>query len=313
MPRRKDAPITPKIPDWTQVLALAGETEELGPEQAFAILIGVRDLLLKTADLAPEAQMMVEGLCKVIAGQARRVIGLTEERQALNLNVQRLAGRLQEAAEINRNLETRSQTDELTGLRNQAAFLQMAPKMFQYCKSKGKKLSYAIFDLDKFKNINDTYGHAAGNFVLEEFSKILKSLRPGDFSFRTPLEEGAEEPDDAEALLARDGGEEFSLLLPNTAVEGAATLAERLRKMVAEHKFIYNHPTLGEVTLPVTVSIGVSEVDFSEAKEFAPTKGHADAALYSAKRTTRNAVVQFTKEPQADGTNFLRVTKQVEA
>jgi len=128
------------------------------------------------------------------------------------------------------------------------------------------RLSLAIFDIDHFKRINDTYGHAAGDDVLRSIAKLItSSLRPFDGIYRI-------------------GGEEFCVLLPGVAMTVAHDLAERLREEVAAHEV----STAGK-KISVTVSIGGAKAIAS--LEPASIVQAADAALYRAKTTGRNRTV----------------------
>jgi len=156
--------------------------------------------------------------------------------------------------------------DELTGINNRRHFLELAHFEFKCGLRYERPLSIMMLDIDKFKDFNDTYGHAIGDTVLQVVSKICtQSLRNTD-------------------ILARYGGEEFVILLPETHMEIVGTLAERLRKSVAETMI----PTEGG-DLSVTVSIGIAE-----KSELTPTLemliARADQAMYVAKHKGRNQV-----------------------
>lgn len=152
--------------------------------------------------------------------------------------------------------------DELTGLYNRRMFKELCLKEISRAKRHPKPFSLAIFDIDYFKNINDTHGHDAGDFVLQAMAKLcLERIRQDDF-------------------LARWGGEEFVLLLPDTALGEAKELCERLRGAIAGYDFLQPPQ--------VTVSFGLTG--------FVPEDGleslvkRADQALYAAKKSGRNKV-----------------------
>lgn len=133
----------------------------------------------------------------------------------------------------------------------------------------GKSLSLIMWDIDHFKNVNDTYGHLVGDRVLYEMAMLLKRCA------RTDLD-----------LVARYGGEEFVVLLPETDAKGAAMLAERTRTSIEEHVFA---PT----GLHVTISGGICDLP-GHAHDYAELLGLADEALYRAKRMGRNRVCATT-------------------
>jgi len=156
--------------------------------------------------------------------------------------------------------------DPLTGLYNRGYFMEVV-EIFQKNKKRyGKSLSVILMDIDNFKKINDTYGHDIGDEVLKTLAKILKeNIRKSD-------------------IPVRFGGEEFLLLLPETKLNQAAELAERIRKNV-EDATVFTH----NGSIKFTVSIGVAEVYSNEEVEKAIIR--ADNALYEAKRSGKNKVV----------------------
>ena len=158
-------------------------------------------------------------------------------------------------------------TDPLTGAPNRRAYEMRIQEEFQRFKRYGQSFSLMVLDLDRFKNINDTYGHSAGDLVLKEIvRRIRANLRESDMFFRY-------------------GGEEFVIILPGTDTRGAIEVGEKIRKLIESTKFVYK----GNI-LPITVSIGVtvvSEKDSSPMDIF----DRADEALYRAKTAGRNKVM----------------------
>ena len=155
-----------------------------------------------------------------------------------------------------------AETDRLTGLYNKGKFNEVLSKEIERAKRYKRYLSLIIFDIDHFKRINDTYGHKVGDEVLKTLSKIIKeNIRKTDFA-------------------ARWGGEEFVILAPETDIEGASKLAEKLRKAVESYTF----PTVKNIT----ISLGVAQYNFEEKPEDFVVR--ADMALYKAKEGGRNRV-----------------------
>jgi diguanylate cyclase (GGDEF)-like protein len=158
-----------------------------------------------------------------------------------------------------------SRLDELTGVANRRAFFEQAERMLRRCREDGDACSVIVFDLDHFKHINDTHGHATGDRVLRTFADTARAtLRPND-------------------IFGRHGGEEFAVILPFTAAEVAYVIAERVR-----HAFAAAGALVAEGEASATVSAGVATVTDDAGLEAAMEL--ADRALYRAKRLGRNRV-----------------------
>jgi len=156
--------------------------------------------------------------------------------------------------------------DPLTGLNNRRSALEELQNRFDLSDRHNRPLAVIMCDLDHFKSINDTLGHGAGDLVLEEFGRRVKlNLRTTD-------------------LAGRIGGEEFLLILPETDMEGALLLAERLRAATGEHVF-----DLGTENLKVTCSLGVAQRT-ADDRDGGALLARADSALYAAKRGGRDRV-----------------------
>jgi diguanylate cyclase (GGDEF)-like protein len=169
-----------------------------------------------------------------------------------------------------------SLSDPLTGVANRRAFLNQGDRLLRRARHEGQPVALLLFDLDRFKNINDEFGHQAGDEVIAAFCRVATALlRPGD-------------------LFARIGGEEFASLLPNTSQNNALSLAERVRVACAGTAHDFGSPPYS-----ATVSVGVA-VTSSSAHDVAALLVGADRALYRAKTKGRNRV-----EP-ADDVTFLK-------
>ncbi len=169
--------------------------------------------------------------------------------------------------ELQEELRLLASIDPMTRLYNRRYFTTMADKILKLARREKNPLSLAILDIDRFKRINDTYGHLAGDRVITALSeKLMSRYRESD-------------------LLCRFGGEEFVILMPNTELDVAALLAERTRKEVEKLQVPYNGKTIS-----MTVSIGVSQVDLENEETLDPVLKRADDALYIAKKQGRNQV-----------------------
>ena len=157
-------------------------------------------------------------------------------------------------------------TDPLTGAFNRREFTAIADREALRASRYHHKLSILMIDLDHFKKLNDTYGHAAGDKALQRFTTLCcNALRNVD-------------------IFGRWGGEEFVALLPETDVEGAAIIAERLRKVVADNILMFNDQKIN-----FTVSIGVAQYKDTEVSIDVPLS-RADSAVYDAKKAGRNRI-----------------------
>lgn len=179
----------------------------------------------------------------------------------------KLKQELQVATKYSEELEKKLNEDQLTGAKNRRAYdKKIEEEMDRFLRYKNI-FSLLIIDADKFKNINDTYGHAIGDRCLQEIIKRTRPLlRKSD-------------------MLARYGGEEFVVIMPETNMEGATQVAEKIRQTIEKIEFLYK-----EETVRVTVSIGVScikEGDKSSKDLFE----RADMAVYKAKENGRNQVM----------------------
>lgn len=181
--------------------------------------------------------------------------------QLRNIN-QLMKNKVEELHSMTTSLEQQATKDNLTGIFNRDKFEEIFTNMIQNSQQNNKSLSLIIFDIDYFKNINDTYGHQVGDSVLRELSNIISnSIKTSD-------------------IFARWGGEEFVILLPQTGLEGAYQFAQKLRVLIQEHYF----DTVGRIT----TSFGVGELDSNENKLTFFEK--VDKALYLAKNRGRNRV-----------------------
>jgi diguanylate cyclase (GGDEF)-like protein len=157
--------------------------------------------------------------------------------------------------------------DGLTQVYNKRYFMENLERELSRAQRYGRDLSLLIFDIDHFKNVNDTYGHLAGDHVLKQMAELVKNnTRREDF-------------------MARYGGEEFAVILPEIDHDRAMVMGEKVRKLVEAEDFVFE-----KTSMPATVSIGVATVDdsISEATEMIKL---ADTNLYEAKRAGRNRVV----------------------
>jgi two-component system cell cycle response regulator len=158
--------------------------------------------------------------------------------------------------------------DALTEAHNKRYLLEFLDRELSRSARYSRPLAVIMFDLDRFKNINDELGHLGGDFTLREMAACVKTCVR------------------KEELFARYGGEEFIIVLPETNLEGGVAVAERLRLMVEQHLFQYEGKSY-----PLTVSVGVAATDGSRSLSPSDLIGEADQKLFEAKRQGRNLVV----------------------
>ncbi|KAA6173693.1 diguanylate cyclase [Pseudomonas veronii] len=233
---------------------------------------GLQSSVQEAADL--------DSLKKVLESHLEGLLGtMDEHQQQRDQREQELSTRLKGLAERVANMEQEAQgyrehlevqrqkalIDPLTGLPNRAAWSERLDHEVNIWHQRGNSLSLAMLDLDHFKRINDGYGHLAGDKVLKIIANVLrKRLRPGDF-------------------IARFGGEEFVLLMPDSSLADALAVGGMLRAAIEACPFHFK----GE-PVTITVSMGVAQFQPGERSELALKR--ADEALYRAKAAGRNQV-----------------------
>jgi diguanylate cyclase (GGDEF)-like protein len=228
-------------------LARAGDPEAArGPDLEIPLESGSEQALLVLSPSAPEFSPDSLDLARWLGSQAAVAL---------------------ENARLHRLVERQAVTDGLTELANRRQFEQALASEINRAERFGGTLALILADLDNFKQVNDRYGHQAGDEVLRRFAEVLReTVRDVD-------------------LPARYGGEEFAVLLPQTDIEGAEHLAERLRQAVAERPMTTRPGSL----VACTASFGVAS--FPDSSTPAALFAAADEALYRAKAAGKNRVV----------------------
>lgn len=171
-------------------------------------------------------------------------------------------------------LERRASTDHLTNLSNRREFEKSLELQLERARENRQKLSLLVIDIDRFKKVNDTYGHSAGDAVLKQLGQLLiEHSRSAD-------------------MVSRNGGEEFAILLLDCGNHQALAIAESIRQSVEKYLFALPDGT----TIRLTISIGVAVFpDHCDEQDDADFFEQADRALYEAKNTGRNRVCAIPK------------------
>ena len=211
---------------------------------------------------ANKAQQAKEEALRIEARSSEQLSKMVQER-TLELEVA-----LRELNEANQKLTEQTKVDSLTGVKNRASFDKRIIAEGRISRRQQTPLSILMLDIDRFKLINDSYGHLAGDQALRVIADKLKETlkRPTD-------------------LVSRFGGEEFAIILPNTDKIGAHQVAETARKVISELPISW-----GEDSIPLTVSIGVSCEIITSEEHTTLLLEQADKALYQAKNDGRNRV-----------------------
>jgi diguanylate cyclase (GGDEF)-like protein len=207
-----------------------------------------------------KAEMTAAKLITAVVSALRAYEALSEFANLSRELEMRIAARTSE-------LEKLSMIDPLTGVANRRHFEARADVEIAAARRNGQPLAIVVIDIDHFKHVNDSYGHAIGDAVLQRFARVVEyHVRPSD-------------------LIARIGGEEFALLLPHSDQESGVAVAERVRTAVAAEPF-----KVVSASVPITASFGAALLAPSDENINAPLS-RADAALYRAKAAGRNMVL----------------------
>ncbi len=179
---------------------------------------------------------------------------------------------IQELKRANERLQRLTFTDEMTGIFNYRFMKKQLETEIQRSTRYAKPLSACLIDVDHFKTINDRYGHQAGDSVLKDLAKLInEATRSVDF-------------------VGRYAGDEFMIIFPDTVVNDAVRLCERIRKRVADHSFIAH-----DQQIRVSISVGVADFDLKRRKAVDTLVEASDKCLYKAKELGRNRVVSTVR------------------
>lgn len=202
--------------------------------------------------LAPDIDKIVSSHAKLLR-RFDKIVSLSDSYQS-------------QLRELNMRLELMAHTDPLTGINNRGYFMELLCAELNRSKRHERVFSVLMLDLDRFKSLNDTYGHAAGDEALRALPRVIQAseLRTSDF-------------------WGRIGGEEFAIALPETVIHGAYEVAERIRANLEKTAIMHHGKELF-----ITTSIGVSEYRVGDTEDTLLQR--ADQAMYRAKVSGRNRV-----------------------
>jgi diguanylate cyclase len=244
--------------------------------------IRARDTLKTVLDLVEKAQGDADGhtisaqflanvhslaeLIDSLVEETSRIVGRSER---LGLDLRQSSDKIGALERTLEDLRREATTDGLTGIANRRYFDMTLQTMSGDAMNSGDDLSLLLIDIDHFKKVNDTWGHATGDAVIQFVATTLaQNVRGQD-------------------CVARYGGEEFAIILPTTSIEAAMHVGDNIRTALSRRPFAA--PTFEETVRAVTVSIGVA--CYEPGESLAQLVQRADAALYQAKKTGRDRVV----------------------
>ncbi|HVX76356.1 MAG TPA: GGDEF domain-containing protein [Bradyrhizobium sp.] len=237
-------------------------TEALGMSTSYDESLSGATEKLKAADSRDQLKTIIESLVESTR-QMRDTNKVLEERLLLSKT---------EISDLQQSLDAiraESLTDPLTGLGNRKYFDRSIERAVEHALASSEPLSLLMFDIDHFKSFNDSYGHLTGDQVLRLVALSLKQTIKG------------------QDITARYGGEEFAVVLPNTGLRQALTVADHIRRAVMAKEL--KKKSTGEILGRVTISVGVSILKPGDDTDSLIER--ADACLYAAKRNGRNRVI----------------------
>ncbi len=237
-------------------------TDALGMASVYDADLSSASRELAGAQSAEQVRAIVDVLVKSTR-EMRETNKALEERLMISKNE---ISTLQQSLEA---IRAESLTDPLTGLGNRKYFDRMIDMAVQHALANNEPLSLLMFDIDHFKSFNDSYGHLTGDQVLRLVGMSLKQAIKG------------------QDITARYGGEEFAVVLPNTGLRQALTVADHIRRAVMAKEL--KKKSTGEILGRVTISVGVSLLKLGDDTDSLIER--ADACLYAAKRNGRNRVI----------------------
>jgi len=246
---------------WLSNLVVLLSIVEIG---LFSLLFVYRINLIRRQSLKSREKLLEQQKTE----STRLFHAVAEKTKELKQAKKELELELQKKAKLEKHLQHLASTDPMTELYNRRAFFEISDLEVSGAKIDKEKLTCLLIDIDHFKNINDTYGHDAGDIVITSVAKMMISnTRDKDH-------------------IGRIGGEEFAILMPKTDADAAYLIADRLRENISRHAIsIHNHHTL-----KVTVSIGLSSLNHHSEETIHTLLKRADNALYQAKNNGRNQV-----------------------
>ena len=253
-------------------LFLPNESRDRDDEDSITMLMRDMNWMARQIEIREqELKLAVENVWESRQQVEQQNQFLAETNAELMVVQGRLNQRTTELEETLKKMQVMALTDPLTAIANRRCFFDTLEKQFAALVCTYRPISLVMIDVDRFKTINDTFGHEAGDRVLRELAGIIEK-----YSRETDL-------------AARIGGEEFTVLLPGTGSRDAVVVARRIKTAISRHKF-----ELGdEQQISITVSIGVCTLAQTPCCDRDNLYNYADQALYHSKNNGRNSISIF--------------------
>ncbi len=268
--------LSEKLVNVDLLMVLAVLLSVLGVRINLDIIKGIGDLVKRSEDIYPDVDREPERKLDEIAQLADKLTSIMgkmqEQMSQLEQFEKDLANTRQELMASNARLKEVAIKDDLTGVYNRRLFNDRLQEEVKRAMRYKRPISLLMLDIDGFKEVNDDFGHMVGDVVLEKFARLLKS--------------SCREVD----VVARYGGDEFSIILPETDNQGAMLIAERISKKVEKQVFLKKDE--GK-TINLTISIGVSTCT-RVMEETEDILHFADKALSLAKKEGKNSVIEYS-------------------
>lgn len=257
--------------DYRARLSLPNESRDRDDEDAITLLMRDMNWMARQIELREqELQQAVDNLKESRHQIEQQNQSLAETNAELMVVQGRLSERTNELEDAFKKMQVMALTDPLTTIANRRCFFDTLEQQFAALVCTCLPISLVMIDIDRFKIINDTFGHEAGDRVLLELARIIKQYsREND-------------------LAARIGGEEFTVLLPGTGSGEAVVVAQRIKQAISSHKF-----ELDDRRISITVSIGIYTLSQTPCLDRDNLYNYADQALYYSKNNGRNSISVF--------------------
>nr|MBP6854293.1 GGDEF domain-containing protein [Rhodoferax sp.] len=286
-----DQLVTPNISPFLLGCVFASMLFQLRPSEALVLYgAGYAFFFLAIGEMQSDPHQLLtnrlNGLTAVVLGMVLSTVMWSKNTRYVVLQ-RELGQRNAELLQQQDDLVWLAKRDALTGLFNRREFLRLAEQELQRSQRHATDTSAIMLDLDFFKRVNDVYGHPAGDAVLKHTANcLLSGVRVTD-------------------VVARIGGEEFVVLLPQTSVDAAVALAEKLLRSLQQSPA----PIASDLKIPVTASFGVGCLPAGHTGSVASLYAAADHALYKAKQHGRNRVEKTPPDGSLTPSDFQRMRR----